>query len=133
MDILSNKKVVIVISVAAALFIFELGAFVGYHRAQFSYRGGERYAVMMSGSPIHGAAGRIVSVSMPSFVVVGPDNVEKTVTVNGKTMITRMRGQASTSAIQPDEFTVVLGDPDDAGFINARFIRLMPTQPLPQK
>src|SRR4051812_28684262 len=99
-----NKPLVFtVVAIAGALLIFELGAAVGYRQALFSSRGGERYMQMMEGGngnaffvnrgQMHGATGRIVSVDLPSFTVVGPDNVEKTVMVNGSTMITRFRAQ----------------------------------------
>lgn len=143
---------IIVLSVIGALLIFKLGMIVGYHKALFSYRSDDRYmsgmrfnggmgmdtsVSSMHGVPgfgfgpeefstSHGATGRIVSVSLPSFVVASPDNSEKTVTISNDTMIRRFRTTVGPTDIQPDEFTVVLGNPDDTGVIQAKFIRLMP-------
>ncbi|HEU5114215.1 MAG TPA: hypothetical protein VFT82_00435 [Candidatus Paceibacterota bacterium] len=135
-----GKKIVIgVIAAIGALLIFQAGIFVGYHKALFSYRGGERFVSMMQGprmmqgydddfSPSHGAFGRIVSVALPSFVVASPNNTEQTVYVGNGTVIRMFRNTASTSDIQPERYAAVLGEPDPSGFIEARFIRIMPSQ-----
>jgi len=132
----ARRVVTILIGVIAALLVFQGGVSVGYHKALFSYRGGERFINMMEGpeeAPIpmgfsagHGAAGRIVSVSLPSFVVASPDNREETVILGDDTVIRQFRDTASSSAIRPEEFTVVLGEPDESGAIQARFVRIMP-------
>lgn len=129
-----------IIAFAVVLIVFQAGMSVGYRKATFSIGGGDRYYRMIGGKPMmplpgfvrddfsasHGAAGRIVSVSLPTFIVASPDNVEKTVLVGDKTEIRRFRNAAAPSDILPDNFVVVLGDPDDRGEINAKFIRLIP-------
>lgn len=131
-----------VLSLVVALLIFKAGMFIGYHRALFSYRSDARFSSdmgqgrdMMKAPPFgfmreefptnHGAAGRIVSVSLPHFVVAGLDNSEKTVTIGKETMIRRMRDTVASTSIKVDENAVVLGEPDDTGKIQAKFIRLM--------
>jgi hypothetical protein len=143
-----DKKIsVIVLSIIGTLIIFKMGMFVGYHKALFSYRSdagfgrgmemnGDKYGLPKPGfmneefSTSHGAVGRIVSVSLPSFVVAGPDNSEKTVTVGDRTMIRRMKDTVSASDIRTDDFAVVLGEPNEAGKIDAKFVRLMPLPPM---
>jgi len=130
----------IIAVVIGVLLVFQVGVFIGYRKALFSYRGGERVIGMMEGgrnmmyvngySPSHGAIGKIVSVSLPTFIVAGPDNNEKTVLISDDTTIRRYRDNASTSAIAPNQFVLVLGDPDDSGTIEARFIRIMPPTAL---
>jgi len=75
----------------------------------------------------HGATGRIVSVALPSFVVAGPDNNEQNVIVGGQTLIRRMRTTVPPGDIKVDDYTVVLGEPNESGAIQAKFVRLMPS------
>ncbi|HVT74889.1 MAG TPA: hypothetical protein VHD69_00500 [Candidatus Paceibacterota bacterium] len=140
----SRRIGIVLVAVIVMLLIFQAGVSVGYHKAAFSYRSGERYVRMVQGPDMnmgwtaaiptddrfpasHGTAGRVVSVSLPSFVVASPDNREQTVTVSGATAVRMFRGNASTSDIQPEQFTVVLGEPDQSGVIQARFIRILPS------
>ncbi|HEU0080642.1 MAG TPA: hypothetical protein VFQ72_01265 [Candidatus Paceibacterota bacterium] len=131
----TRALILTVIAVIAGLVVFQAGIFVGYHKALFSYRGGERYARLIEGprgqfgpgrGQIHGATGRVVSVSLPSFVVVGPDGAEKTIVVASSTSVVRFREAVGQTAIRVDDDAFVLGDPDAGGSIQARFIRLMP-------
>lgn len=143
-----NKRSVLIglVSLALALFVFQAGIFVGYHKALFSYRGENRYFAAIEGqggrggmmmgfsdefSPNHGAIGQIISVSLPSFVVAGPNNAEKTVVIDGRTTIRRFRDIATSTDIRADDFAVVLGEPDQSGAIQARFVRLMPAPAAP--
>lgn len=142
MNMYKNKVVIGVISIIAALLIFQSGVFVGYHKASSSYSGGDHFYRMMQGptpegmmdrddfSPTHGASGRIVSVSLPSFIVAAPNNLEKTVTVDGQTIIRRFRDTVGQNDIHANDLVLVLGDPDQSGTIQARFVRLMPAQPV---
>jgi hypothetical protein len=140
-----RKISIIILSIIGGLLIFKFGMFVGYHKALFSYRSDDRgFSAMMDirGEGMmklpapgfareefgtgHGATGRVVSISLPSFVVASPDNSEKTVTIGNDTLIRRFKSTVPATDIQTDDYTVVLGDPDETGAINARFIRLMP-------
>lgn len=134
--------------VLCVLAIFEAGTFVGHRRALFSARMGENYYRAFDGEkrggPMndlmgfkgdsefmgsHGATGKIVRVSLPTFVVAGPDNTEKVVTINDRTLIRSMRANASTSDLIVDRFVVVLGQPNDLGEIEAKLIRFLPPPP----
>lgn len=135
---------IVVLSVIGVLIVFKLGMFVGYHKALFSYRSDARHGMsmrsgdgMMIGLRVpspgfareefptgHGATGKILSVSLPSFIIASPDNSERTVTVSEGTMIRRFKKTVPATDIRPDDFTVVLGQPDESGVIQAKFIRL---------
>ncbi len=134
-QLFKKPAVVAVAALILALLVFEAGVFVGYHKALFSYRGGERYMRMMEGprgqvgpgrGQIHGATGKIVSASLPTFVVLGPDSVEKTVMVDASTTIAKFREATSSAAIREGDMAFVLGDPDASGIIRARFVRILP-------
>jgi hypothetical protein len=139
---LDKKFVYAVIALVAALLIFKVGVSVGYHKASFSYRSGDAYYRMFDKGPrmgmmgqtffrddfssAHGAVGKIVSVSLPTFVVASPDNIEKTVIIGDDTIVRMFRGVVDSKKIAVDDFALVLGTPDDTGRIGAKFIRLMP-------
>ena len=73
------------------LLIFEAGVAVGYRKAAFAYKFGDNYyrafdergprapfmVGLRGGLPdAHGAVGAIVSLTLPTFVVGGSDNIE---------------------------------------------------------
>lgn len=149
----SSKKVRMTLIILAALIvvlvIFRAGVSVGYHKATFSSKLGENYyyrAFGREGGPQpfntrlneldrndltsgHGAAGKIVKISLPTFVVSSPDNIEKVVLISGATEIRRFRDMASSSDLKVDQGVIVLGAPNAEGQIEAHLIRLIP--PLP--
>lgn len=129
-----------------ALAIFQAGIFVGYRKAAFSFRMGDNYYRVFGDrgrqpfggivpddelSEGHGAVGRIVRVSLPSFVVSTPDNLEKTVIVSDGTIIRRFRDAASPNDLKADEYVVVLGSPNNQSQIEAKLIRILPPPPTP--
>lgn len=77
-------------------------------------------------SASHGVSGRVVSLSLPTFIVAAPNNLEKTVVVSDKTIIRKFRDTVTQNDIQPDDFVVVLGEPEPTGEIEARFVRIAP-------
>ena len=141
-----NKIIIGLLSLIVALFVFQLGVFVGYHKAFSSYSGGDRFYRMMQGPqgpqgpqipqamfddkddflPSHGVTGRVVSVSLPSFIVAAPNNLEKTVVVGDKTITRKFRDTVMSSDIHTNDFVIVLGEPDQSGNVDAKFIRIMP-------
>ncbi|HEY9480901.1 MAG TPA: hypothetical protein VIR98_01540 [Candidatus Paceibacterota bacterium] len=138
-----ERKVRVAASVAIGmlvlLFVFRAGMAVGFHKASFAFRGGDMFYRAFEGraqgprmiirddfSAAHGVAGRIVMVSLPTFTVAVPDQSEKTVVISSSTALRRFRGSVQATDIRPDDFAVVLGDPDGQGRIEARFIRLAP-------
>jgi hypothetical protein len=143
-----NKIIVGIISFVAALLIFQAGIFVGYHKAFFSYSGGDRFYRMMEGgrppmmgpqgivgnmmffndnlSPSHGVSGKVVSVTPPSFIVAASNNLEKTVVMTDDTVIRKFRDTVTQADIHAGDYTLILGEPDSSGNIQARFIRITP-------
>lgn len=122
-----------------ALVIFQAGIFVGFRKASFSYGFGDRYHQTfgdmhrgMMGfsrddlSSGHGAAGKIIRVTLPTFMIATQDNLEKSVLIDKDTVIRRFRDTISSSEIKTDDIAVVIGAPNAEGQIVAKFIRLMP-------
>lgn len=127
----------------AVLLVFQAGIVVGTRKATFSYHSGERYfrgafggrPGMMPGIgpdgffEAHGAAGKIISVHLPTFVIEGPDQTEKVVLINDGTSIRRFRDIVRPSELRVDDFAVVIGAPNDQAQVVAKLIRLMPAPP----
>jgi len=126
------------------LLVFRLGIAVGYKKAGFSYRWGENYHRNFGGPrggfagdffdertfiESHGVFGEVVSVDGNTIVVKGRDNVEKIVQVKDDTVVIRFREEITAADLKPSDSIVVIGDPNDAGQIEAKLIRLMPARP----
>lgn len=138
------RKTLYVIGVAIiALVIFQAGMFVGERRAAFSYRFGDNYfrnfgeheggggRMGMEGRfpESHGAMGKVLSISPPTLMVLGRDNVEKIILINDKTTIKHFRNDATLADLKVDDFIVVIGSPNDASQIEAKLIRILPPPP----
>lgn len=122
-----------------AVAVFEAGVFVGFHKASFAYHWEENYERNFGPAPgpfhlgdgsapnPHGVMGRIVSVALPSIVVAGPDENERTVAVGTTTIIREGNRSVGQEAIAVGQDAVVIGEPDEKGVVEATFIRLMPS------
>jgi hypothetical protein len=143
----SFKGILIGIFIAiVALVIFQAGVAVGERKASFAHRFGENFEknfkdprggeFMQRGFPGgadmpggHGAVGEIVSIALPLIVVAGPDNLEKTVVITDTTEIREFRDSIESTELEVGDFIIVLGNPNDAGQVDAKLIRLAPPPP----
>lgn len=139
------KKILSVIGILIiALFIFQAGIAVGFHKAEFSFRHGDNYyrtfgpekrGFGMSMGPrggftnAHGAIGKIISINLPTITVLGQDGIEKVVLVTDKTIVQKFRDMIKSTDLKIDDFVVVIGSPNSEGRIEAKFIRLVPEPP----
>ena len=126
-----------------ALVIFQAGVFVGYRKAAFAFKFGDNYYRTFGNQgprpfqvPVgekfmdaHGAAGKIIGVSFPTFVVEGPDSVEKVIRIGEDTEIRRFRDVATSSDLVAGDFVVILGKPNENAEVDAKLIRIMPPPP----
>lgn len=124
------------------LFAFKVGVFVGYRKAQFSYRWGENYHRNFAGprggffSDIrrgfsdkdfidsHGIFGSVIKVDGNIIIVKGKDDIEKTILVSDETAIRKGREEFNALDLKIDEQIVVIGSPNDEGQIEAKLIRI---------
>jgi hypothetical protein len=131
------------IIIIAVIFIFGVGIFVGEKKASFSYRWAEQYHKNFAGPPggffenwqkfpgsdfigAHGVFGQIIKINDSSIIIKGSDNVEKIVLIKDDTIIERFRETIKITDLKVDDFVVVIGDPNDTGQIEAKFIRVLP-------
>ena len=137
------KKALIVLGVLiAVLIVFQAGVYVGVRKGEFSERNGENYYRVMGAAPGpgpfgdvisggEGAAGKVLSVTLPTFVVEDRDSTEKIVTLGDGSDIRIFHDATSSGAITPGQFVIVIGEPDENGEIHASFVRIVPS-PVPQ-
>ena len=124
-------------AVLGGLLIFHAGTVVGYNRA-FRFHGAPReFSVqMMGGMPGfnlpqsfipegHGIVGVIQSAQGSLLTIAAPDGDLVPIYVSSSTQIRNDAGDASSSALMPQQSIVILGTPDDQGRINAQFIRIV--------
>ena len=155
-----------VVAFIIILIVFGLGTFVGFRKANFSYRWGENYHQNFAGPRggffddfggrdfinAHGVIGQIIKIDpstgsthsnnsgqagspqassgqAATLVIKGMDNIEKIVLIEDGTIIERLRETLKPANLKVDDTVVVIGQPNDAGQIEAKFIRLMPPPP----
>ena len=148
LEFLKSKKVVVLIAALFCLAIlvgtFSMGVAVGYRKAKFSYAWGENYHRNFGGPRggflrnfsqdfmgkdfigAHGTFGQIIEVKDSELAVRGKDGVEQIVKISVDTDIRRFQDSIQTGDLKTDEFIVVIGEPNDQGQIEAKFIRVMP-------
>jgi len=124
------------------LAVFQLGLFVGFRKANFSYRWGDNYHKAFGGprggfmgGPMmdfwgrdftsgHGVAGKVIKVEGDSIVVRGSDNVEKIINISSGTVIEQNRQAVKLAGLKIDSQVVIIGTPKDDGSIDAKMIRV---------
>jgi hypothetical protein len=125
------------------LLVFQAGMFVGFRKAAFSYKFGDNYYRAFGDrgpKPFegkfrdgliegHGVVGKIVSIKLPTFVVSGPDELEKVIVINDDTRIRRFDDTLKDTDLKVDDFTVILGNPNESSQIEAKLIRVLPPPP----
>jgi len=148
-----NSKKFRAVFIAIALFavfllVFKIGVFVGYKKAQFSYRWGENYQRNFAGPRrgffgnikrgfedkdfinAHGTFGEIIKIDTATsseksiLIVKGKDDAEKTIIISNKTIIIKGRDAVKSNDIKVDDRIAVIGSPNEQGQIEARLIRV---------
>lgn len=118
------------------LAIFQAGVFIGYHKAGFSYRFGDNYYSAFGGRRMgmgpddqmmaHGTVGKIIKLDLPTFVIEGPDKVEKIIRISDDADIHLFRDDIEPAGLKLGMQVVVIGSPNSQGEIEAKLIRIMP-------
>jgi hypothetical protein len=139
-NFLKSQKAKAVLIILAAIVIlllaFGFGIAVGYRRAIFASRYGENYSRNFEGDPFgavmggpppmntHGVAGVVIDVSTSTISVKDMHGNEQSVAVPSDTSIREMDDMIVLSDIQPGDSVTVIGEPNDEGQVEARFIRV---------
>ena len=145
------KWVIVGISVFIVIvLIFSAGIMVGGMKARFSYRWAENYhknfagpregffgnwqgAPSLPGDFIegHGVFGQIIKINVSTssgttLAIKGNDGVEKIVLIKDDTTFEKFRDKVKIADLKVDDYIVVIGEPNDSGQIEAKFIRILP-------
>lgn len=132
-----------VAGLAALIFVFSLGLFVGARRADFSFRWAEAYHKNFAGPEggffenfkgrefiePNGVFGQIININGQILTIKGGNDVEKIVLIGDKTIIKFQNQNLKLSDLKIEENIVVIGSPNDNGQIEAILIRVMPLLP----
>ncbi len=142
---MSNSKrfkvaVFIIAEILILLVIFQAGIFLGYRKASFYNRIGERYFSEINGrgmmmgirndsfSNTHGAIGQIIQIKLPIITVLDRDGLEKAVTISSSTAIKNMNVDIKKEDLKINDYVVIFGsDLDDNSIVDARLIRILPS------
>lgn len=125
------------------LIVFKIGTVVGFRMANFSYKWGENYHRNFGGPPggffgnlidgnfikPNGVFGQIIKIDGQTLVIKDQENVEKAITVNDNTIIERFRERLKPTDLKVDDNIVVIGEPNNNGQIEAKFVRVIPPSP----
>ena len=127
-----------------AVLLFGAGMFVGGMKARFSYRWAENYHRNFGGPqggfmgdwrmmPLnsefiegYGTFGQIIKIEGSTIVIKGRNDMEKIILLKDDTVIKRLRETIKPIDLKIDDYIVVIGEPNDAGQIEAKLIRLLP-------
>ena len=142
--IYAKKSLRFALYIIGTLFILSItlqfGIFIGYHKASFARDWGDHYKNNfgmerpesfrgMMGNTLpnaYGASGKVLSITLPTFVVEDTNGTEKTILITDTTIIKSRMQNSSSSVITSGSIVVVLGDPNSSGQIEAKLIRIMP-------
>lgn len=124
------------------LVAFGLGTAVGYREASFHADLSGHYFENFYGAPFtplpfgplfvlrgpnpHGAIGKVVDVGTSTLSLVDPDGDETSVAVPTSTDIEKNGAAVSVGELNVGDVVAVIGAPNGAGQVVARFIRVLP-------
>lgn len=137
------KKIVYVLGcIFVGLLIFQAGMFVGFKKAGFAFRNGEKYFREISGKSddqftgfsrsdftnSHGSIGKIISINLPYITLADKDGTEKTILISTSTNIRKFRDSIKAEDLKVNDFVVVIGDSDEGTpDVEAMLIRVVPS------
>ncbi len=127
-----------VIGVIGILSVFQLGIFIGYYKAQYSFGWGENYHRAFGGPKGgflndirgrdfvngHGISGVVINAKGDTCIIRGKDGVERAVSLAVGGVVARGRETIVFSDIKVDDNVVVIGSPKNDGSIEAKMIRV---------
>ena len=147
----SRYALMILGGIVLALLIFQGGVLVGYHQAEFTYHFENNYHSMFGDADDHpgipvglppqdftqgfGAAGKILSIHLPTITIEDKSGIEKIVEVNDATIVKQKHDTGSVQDMAVGDIVVSFGTPQPDGSIDATLIRIITpaasTQPAP--
>ena len=144
----TKKFKVILISLGALivlLLVFQLGVFVGFNKARFSFEWGDNYHKNFGGPREgflrdfagkdfvggHGTPGTIAKIDGNNIVIEDPRGMEKIVAVTDKTAIKKGMADLKLGDLKIEDRLVIIGTPRNDGSIEAQLIRIFDPNDAP--
>ena len=124
------------------LFGFRIGVFVGFRKAEFASNWGENYHKNFAGPregffnefvgknsiDANGAFGQIIRIDGQTLIIKEADDVEKVILIGNDTAIRRFQDNLELTDLKVDDMVVIIGNPNNQGQIEAKLIRIMPSE-----
>ena len=121
--------------------VFNLGMYVGYKQAMFSDNWGRNYEHNFILPPVptvanlmhhdmrpgFGIFGQVLRENSDGLVIVGKDKIEQVVTIDDDVVIHSGDTLIKLTDIALNDKILVFGKPNDKGQIEAKFIRVFPS------
>ncbi|MFA5188788.1 MAG: hypothetical protein WC460_05490 [Patescibacteria group bacterium] len=140
---------IIIVGIAAliiVLLIFKAGMMIGIKKADFSCRWSDNYHRNFGGPKggfmggfgdrdfmdANGTFGQIIKIEGNLVTIKSGQNTEKAVALNESTVINSIKGTIEFADLKVDDNIVVIGEPNQAGQITAKLIRILPPPPTGQ-
>ncbi len=135
------KRILIGIGILIVLLlVFKAGEFVGFRKANFSYRWGENYYRSFAGPRRgfpgdldgndflsgNGTFGSVLKVASGSLAIQSREGAENVILLTNNTSIKRFRETIPVSDLKTGDSIIVIGSPNNAGQIEAELIRVLP-------
>lgn len=120
------------------LLVFQLGVYVGFRKARFSFNWGDNYHRAFGGPrggflrdfegkdfiSGHGTTGSIAKIDGNNLIINGQDGAEKIIAVTENTSLKKGMADIKLSDLKVDDRVVIIGSPKDDGSIEARIVRI---------
>jgi hypothetical protein len=129
------------------LVVFQLGVFIGFRKANYSYQWGDNYNRMFGAAgggflrglegrdftSGHGIAGTVVKIDGNNLVVTGQDGREKIITVGDDTVFKKGPTDIKLADLKVGDQAVIIGSPQNDASVTAEIVRIFDpsTMPLP--
>lgn len=127
------------------LLVFQLGVFVGFNKAKFSFKWGDNYHKNFGGPRNgflrdfegkdfvggHGTPGTIAKIDGNNIIIKDPRGMEKIVAITDKTAIKKGMTDLKPSDLKINDRLIIIGAPRDDGSIEAQLIRIFDLNDLP--
>lgn len=124
----------------AVLLVFKIGVIVGSRQANFSCQWGDNYHKNFAGPKrgfggdfnnkefmdANGLFGQIIKVDGHNFIIRGKNDMEVFIRLNDGTIIKRFKETVAPRDLTINDMAVIIGEPNNVGQIDARFVRLLP-------
>lgn len=127
------------------LLVFQLGVFVGFNKARFSFKWGDNYHKHFGGPKGgflrdfegrdfmggHGIPGTIAKIDGNNLIIKDSQGTEKVIIVSAKTTIKKGTADLKISDLKNNDRLVVIGTPLDDGSTEAQLVRIFDPNDMP--